>query len=72
MLRIYKIAFLSLPRIVQRDSVLPVALLSWITIRGFADSIHTFSGWNSGTLAFLILGLLSKQKNQPDKSESVT
>jgi hypothetical protein len=72
MLRIYKIAFSSLPRIVQRDSVLPVALLSWIAIRGIADSIHTFSGWNSGNLAFLILGLLSQQKNQPDKTESVT
>jgi hypothetical protein len=62
MLQIYRIAFLSLPRIVQRDSVLPVTLLSWIIIRGLTDSIHTFSGWNSGTLAFFILGLLSQRK----------
>ena len=62
MLQIYRISFLSLSRIVQRDSVLPVTLLSWIIIRGLTDSIHTFSGWNSATLAFFILGLVSQRK----------
>jgi len=62
MLQIYRIAFSSLPRIVQRDSVLPVTLFTWIIVRGLTDSIHTFSGWNSATLAFLILGLLSQRK----------
>jgi hypothetical protein len=52
----------SLPRLVTRESLMPICLFSWICIRSLSEASYTFVGWNSGSLCFLLIAL-SRNRN---------
>jgi hypothetical protein len=59
---VFSSAYVSLPKTVTNQNALSIGIFVWLLIRCAGDAIYTFSGWDTGMLAFLLIFMMTNNR----------